>query len=471
VGGGADEGVGYVACSTSIERLTSASIGGGSDLRLKAFGAGVAVFVAVGVGGAAWAACPPFPAAHAARESGQAAFTTTGKIKRVPPPARHLPIPSGPLSSVRIVLQRSACLGSCPDYRVEVRGDGTGTFHGESNVMVPGDHSFRIPPETVQCLMEDFRAADFWSLAPKYEAPITDAPYHRVTLGIGGRRKSVVDYVGAWVGMPTAVTDLETAIDVAAANRFVEGDDSTIDVLRSEHFDFKSIAGGALLASAAASGPDELVLDLIAAGAPVHGRPKQDRYSDSAPAVVAAAARGRVRVVRALIAAGAFTGEDANLKNDAYLSAASALDEDTLVEILAANPDMNARGHDGKTALMALQHDDQTEPDQLAIARRLLALGADATLRDRSGDTALYYVTEPELVRLLVKAGASLETRDELGWTPLLAAGTDDAAVALLEAGADPRAAGDSGETVFKTATEHKWGHTLAYLAAHGVTR
>ena len=450
-------------------------------MRLSGFGAvGAAFFAGAAVSGAAWSACPTFPSPQAARESGQMATTIMGEMKKVPPPARHLPIPPGSLSSVRIVLQRGECLGTCPGYRVEVRGDGTATFHGEGYVLVHGDHNFRVPPETVQCLLQDFSAADFWSLAPKYEAPITDSPNHQVTLEIGGRRKTVDDYVGAWVGMPAAVTELETAIDVAAANRFVEGDDGTMDALRAEKFDFKSEAGGALLAGAAATGPDELVLDLIAAGAPVHGRATQERRGDSAPAIIAAARRGRVRMVRALIAAGAFTGDDANLKNDTYLGAAAALDEDTLVEILAAKPDINARANDGKTALMALQHDDETEseelarngPRQIAIAKRLLALGADATLRDRSGDTALYYVTDPEVVRLLIKAGAPLETRNELGWTPLLAVGTDDAAVALLEAGgADPHVAGDDGDTVFKTATDRKWVRTLAFLAAHGVTR
>jgi ankyrin repeat protein len=226
--------------------------------------------------------------------------------------------------------------------------------------------------------LEDFRAADFWSLAPRYEAPITDAPYHKVTLEIGGRRKVVDDYVGAWAGMPAAVTELETAIDIAAANRFVEGDDHTMDTLRSEKFNFRSEAGGTLLVDAATTGPDELVLDLIAAGAPVHRRATQQR-GGRATAIIAAAGRGRARVVRALIAAGAFSGDGAGLKNDAYLCAAAALDEDTLVEILNANPDINARGNDGKTALMLLQHGDQTQPDQLTSSSPLRRQGPRAT--------------------------------------------------------------------------------------------
>jgi hypothetical protein len=118
-------------------------------MRLRDLGAaGVALFVMVAAS-AAWAACPPFPPPQAARASGQMAGTTMGEIKQVPPPARHLPIPPGSLSSVRIVLQRGECLGTCPAYRVEIRGDGTGTFHGEGYVLVHGDHSFRVPPETV----------------------------------------------------------------------------------------------------------------------------------------------------------------------------------------------------------------------------------------------------------------------------------------------------------------------------------
>jgi ankyrin repeat protein len=449
-------------------------------MRLRdALAALAALLVMVCASDWAWAACPAFPPPEATRTGGQMATTIMGEMKRVRPPTRHLPIPRGPLSSVRIGLARDGCLGTCPIYRVDIRGDGTGAFHGEGYVLVRGDHSFRLPPGAVQCLLDDFRAADFWSLAPKYQAAMTDAAYYRVTLEIAGRRKTVDDYLGALVGMPNAVTALERAIDAAVGDRFVVGDDQTMDALRADHFDFKSQAGGALLAGAAATGPDDLVLALIAAGAPVHGRPVKEYRGDNAPAIIAAARRGRVRVVRALMAAGAFDGVEANLKTDAYLAAAAALDEGALVELLSAKPDINARGSDGKTALMVLDHDDQTAPEQLAlngprqvaIAKRLLALGADATLRDRAGETALYFVTAPELVPLLTKAGAPLETRNAYGWTPLLAVGTDDAAVALLKAGADPHAVSDDGATVFKTATERKWAHTLAFLAAHGVTR
>lgn len=442
-----------------------------------------AICVMASTSSSALGACPPLTSPDGGRLGGQWGATVMGSMEKVPPPKRHRPIPPGPLSSVRIVLERSLCLGSCPAYRVEIRGDGSGLYTGEAHVLVAGNHRFRIPPETVMCLLEDFRAADFWSLAPNYVAPITDSPLHKLTLIIGGQRKVVNDYVGTAVGMPAVVIGLETAIDQASADRFVIGDAHTMADLRAENFDFKSDAGGALLARAAASGPDDLVLDLIAAGTPLLGRhtlmTSGRAYHELVePAVIASAKRGRAQVVRALIKAGALSGDGQSLKNDAYLSAAASLDEATFDEVLATHPDINARGGDGKTALMLLKRPDYYEDPnpadgahRISITTRLLAMGADATLRDHSGETALYFVREPEVVRLLVKAGAPLETRDEFGLTPLLAAETDDATVALLEAGADPRAVADDGETVLKSATSRHWARTLAFLAAHGITQ
>ncbi len=419
-------------------------------------------------------ACPPFPSPEPARESGVMASTFTGGLKRMPPPARHVPIPPGVFSSVKITFHRGSCLGSCPAYRVEIRGDGAVTFQGDADVLVLGKHSFRIPSETVQCLLDDFRVADFWSLRQNYVAPLTDSSLHQVTLQIDGRGKILNDYVGEAVGMPPIVRALETAIDAAAANRFVRGDDHTLATLQAERFNFKDEAGAAVLAHAAATGPDDLVLGLIAEGAPLRTQTSWKLPPPEKPAILSAAARGRAQVVRALIAAGALSEKGPNLKNDVYLAAAASLDDDTLVETLAVHPDINARDTDGKTALMPLEQDDQIAPDQLArnglrqvaIAKRLLALGADSSLRNRSGGTALFYLAEPELVRLLVQAGTPLETRNDLGLTPLLSATTDAAALALLEAGADPNAADDDGDTVFKTATTNKWGRTLAFLSA-----
>lgn len=131
-------------------------------------------------------------------------------------PRRHVDFPSGDLAGVRIRLERTGCFGSCPAYSVEIRGDGSVIYTGEGFVTAMGERHANIAPKVVSQLVEQFRAADFFSLEDRYEDQITDQATQVLTLEIGGRRKTVTDYVGLSVGMPTAVADLETAVDVAA---------------------------------------------------------------------------------------------------------------------------------------------------------------------------------------------------------------------------------------------------------------
>jgi hypothetical protein len=45
-------------------------------------------------------------------------------------------------------------------------------------------------------------------------------------LSVGGRTKTVTDYVGEQVGMPVVITDLENAVDEAAGTeRWIKGDE------------------------------------------------------------------------------------------------------------------------------------------------------------------------------------------------------------------------------------------------------
>jgi hypothetical protein len=135
------------------------------------------------------------------------------------PPRRHVVFPSGDLSSVIVRLERTACYGRCPAYSVEIRGDGSVTYRGTSSVAVVGQRNANISPEVVSRLVEQFRAANFFALEDRYESQITDNPTKVLTLEIGGQKKSVTDYVGLSVGMPSAVAVLENAVDDAAGTR------------------------------------------------------------------------------------------------------------------------------------------------------------------------------------------------------------------------------------------------------------
>lgn len=142
---------------------------------------------------------------------------------------RQFPPISNP-DSVVITLERWPALYFCegdrsPSYVLQIRGDGSVTILGKT-VQWGDDHVPRlveaplrrlsIGPDAVERLIEQFRAANFFSLDEEYASGITDQPGQILTLEIGTERARVLDYVGETVGMPMVVRDLQEAVDAAA---------------------------------------------------------------------------------------------------------------------------------------------------------------------------------------------------------------------------------------------------------------
>jgi hypothetical protein len=121
-------------------------------------------------------------------------------------------------SSVRIHLRNYPCIASCPDYDVEIRGDGTVAYKGTNCVAVKGEASGRADAADVKKLFAMFAAIDFLALHDEYKAPeaTPDSPLTIVTLTFDGRSKTVKDWLGASAGMPKEVTGLEDAVDRTA---------------------------------------------------------------------------------------------------------------------------------------------------------------------------------------------------------------------------------------------------------------
>src|SRR5258708_20417654 len=97
--------------------------------------------------------------------------------------------------------------------------------------------------------------------------------------------------------------------------------------------------------------------------------------------------------------------------------------------------------------------------NQEKMVTELLQRGADVTLRDEDGDTALHCAVVSgniNVLRQLLAKGADPNAQNKLGGTPLMWAGTDgndEAAPALLENGADHRLKDDD------THTSSSWPH------------
>jgi hypothetical protein len=360
--------------------------------------------------------CATFPPAPADQKGGAFGSTTMGAGVRHSPPRRHADIPAGPLEGVVVVLERTGCYGTCPSYRIEVHGDGRVVFHGNGYVNFQGDHEARIPPLAVQCLLDDFRTADFWSLDPEYKADVTDLPTYTVSLTVGRKTKTLTDYAGQAVGMPAAVSALEQAIDAAAgSDTWITGNAGTIAALQAEHFEFRSRRGAEALANAAQDAPDAVVFALLDRGAPpdgltTNGVDDTNRIS----AVEAAASHGRVAVVRRLIGAGAFAAGGRDLVSATLRASVASQSAAMVAEILKHRPDVNSPDRRGDTALALiftgahpLYGEKGARDEDAAIIRLLGRAGADPKLPNSEHRPLLELASSQEDKQALLSIGAS----------------------------------------------------------------
>lgn len=378
-------------------------------------------------------------------------------------PRRRVPFPETVGKDIRIQLERTVCFGTCPGYTVEIRGDGSVTYTGESYVAVGGVHHRSISPAAVAELLSLFREADFYSLDDEYVAMVTDNPSQIVTLSIGGQTKTVVDYVGWSDGMPFSVTRLEHAIDrTAGADAWVNGDEATAEMLAAEGYDFRSAAAGEALTWMAWEGSEASALDFLARGAPVGSKPLDEFDLPRGSALQGAASNGSSRLVAALIEAGAMTDPEA--AEAALQSAASSLDIPTLDVVVAAG--RFDRRQLGLALVAALNHAryGNPAPDPEPMVERLLALNPDVTVSDEEGKTALHGAETAEMVRRLVALGADVEARTAHGDTPLTSAWDEEVILALMDAGADVTAKPEYGDDVRETAVRYNMTRVLERL-------
>jgi hypothetical protein len=139
-----------------------------------------------------------------------------GQLKDSDPPrpkiSENLGEPPNDWSSVRIRLTRSMCLGTCPDYTVEISGTGDVTYDGGAYVRVSGVQRSKISPESVRDLYESFVRAGFFSMPEIYCMRITDLSTTTTSIEYDGRIKEVINHHTG----PAELRYLEAKIDDVA---------------------------------------------------------------------------------------------------------------------------------------------------------------------------------------------------------------------------------------------------------------
>jgi len=122
------------------------------------------------------------------------------------------PTTEATLADVTITLERTACFGTCPVYKLTITGNGTVVYEGRDFVEVKGEQTSSISTAQVQDLVAAFEQADFLTLTDYMEQKVTDHPYAITSITIGGQTKTVNHYYGD-DSAPQQLTDLESKID------------------------------------------------------------------------------------------------------------------------------------------------------------------------------------------------------------------------------------------------------------------
>jgi hypothetical protein len=104
-----------------------------------------------------------------------------------------------------ITLQRTACFGTCPIYKIEIYSDGSGTYTGTRFVENIGITKFSLSETQLNLILTEAEAIGFTNMKEEYSEPISDLP----TTFIQIKNKKIKDYVGA----PKTLKNLEKLID------------------------------------------------------------------------------------------------------------------------------------------------------------------------------------------------------------------------------------------------------------------
>lgn len=201
-----------------------------------------------------------------------------------------------------ITLERTECYGSCPVYKLTIRGDGSVVYEGKKFVRTTGTKKTKIDQKTLDTLIESFSAINYVNLDDSYtsihnpdgtESIVTDLPTTYTSFTLNGNRKAVTDYVGA----PKELKELEHKIDtIAGSKRWVAIDSSTVHEEARRGWDLGSAEPQKLFMDAAERGDADVVRAFIEEGVNVNARVGK--------VIPLQRARG-VETVKLLIAAGA----------------------------------------------------------------------------------------------------------------------------------------------------------------------
>ncbi len=132
-------------------------------------------------------------------------------------PVQLTNLTDGELKNVVIRLERSACYGNCPVYKLTIYGDGRLEYVGETNVKLKGNKQAAIDAGDFKSLVSEFDKASYFSTDQYTEKNCscrfcTDMPTVTTEIQVRGSTHRVEHYYGCTCA-PKTLWVLEQAID------------------------------------------------------------------------------------------------------------------------------------------------------------------------------------------------------------------------------------------------------------------
>jgi len=115
-------------------------------------------------------------------------------------------------SDLVITMERTACHGTCPIYKLTIEGNGDVIYEGQDFVQVKGKQTASLGPAQIQDLVSAFEQAKFVTLTDYTHEDSTDSPSVITSITRNGKTKTVHHYYGD-NSAPQELFDLESKID------------------------------------------------------------------------------------------------------------------------------------------------------------------------------------------------------------------------------------------------------------------
>lgn len=269
---------------------------------------------------------------------------------------------------------------SDPSYRVRMYRTGIVEWEGFFSVKTETTVSSTVDPSTASELLDDLSANPFWSMCASYSAAVFDSSTYHLEAVIGGVHKSVKDYARSG---PTVLHEMMDRVDIVTDTHHWRHGEPSSEPLSNIILEWFSKPGMTDLMRAAGDGGENRVPEALTAGVDIHA---VDASGWTALMYAAANHYDHGERIDQLLAAGA---DPTHRDSQGYtpLMAGAMGARRFRSELVDAGVDVNDQSDSGITALMILATRAGTEEIHLAIEA-----GADPTLRDSEGRTAIDYL-------------------------------------------------------------------------------